>query len=390
LPSYEQWHLDVLTHGDLDDYWRRPGYGPELFYDQHADVPTVYFGGWYDSYARSTCLNFVELSQRKRSPQYLIMGPWTHGTRSAELSYAGDVDFGREAAIDSMNELRLVWFDCWLKGLATGAEKAPRVRIFVMGGGSGRRNAEGRLDHGGTWRDEQAWPLARTRFTPYYLHPDGLLSPEKPAVRAASTSFTFDPAHPVPTIGGNLSAGEPVLIAGAYDQRGDPRFFGCEDTLPLAARPDVLVFQTPLLAQDLEVAGPLTVHLWVSSSAVDTDITVKLLDVYPPNGDYPEGFALNLTDSILRLRYRNSREQPENLTPGQPTPIIIEMYPTSNRFLAGHRLRLDISSSNFPRFDVNPNTGEPLGYHTRLEKAHNTIYHDADHPSHVLLPVIPG
>ncbi len=391
LPSYEQWHLDVLTHGDLDEYWHRPGYGPELFYDEHADVPTVYFGGWYDSYARSTCTNYVELSERKNSPQTLIMGPFTHGTGSAEVSHAGDVDFGRDAAIYDMNELRLHWYDYWLKGEETGVAQAKPVQIFVMGGGSGQRNSDGRLDHGGHWRAEDEWPLARTAWTHYYLQADGGLSPDSPTPtkQERQSSFTFDPANPVPTIGGNLSAGDPVLVAGAYDQRGDERFFGYSGSLPLAARPDVLVFQTPPLEEDIEVTGPLTVRLWISSTAIDTDFTVKLLDVHPPNGDYPEGFAMNVTDSIQRARYRNSREQAEFLEPGIPTPLTIEMYPTSNVFAQGHRIRLDISSSNFPRFDVNPNTGEPLGRHTRLEEAHNTVFHEPGKPSHIVLPVIP-
>lgn len=391
LPSYEQWHLDVLTHGDLDEYWERPGYGPELFYNEHADVPTVYFGGWYDSYARSTCTNYVELSERKDSPQTLIMGPFTHGTGSAEVSHAGDVDFGREAAIYDMNELRLHWYDHWLKGEETGAAHTKPVQIFVMGGGTGLRNSDGRLDHGGQWRAEDEWPLARTQWTPFYLHADGGLSADTPSPtkQERQSSFTFDPANPVPTIGGNLSAGDPVLVAGAYDQRGDERFFGYSGNLPLAARPDVLVFQTPPLEEDIEVTGPLTLKLWVSSTAVDTDFTVKLLDVHPPNGDYPEGFAMNITDSIQRARYRNSREKAEMLEPGVTTPLTIEMYPTSNVFAKGHRIRLDVSSSNFPRFDVNPNTGEPLGRHTRLEEAHNTVFHEPGRPSHIVLPVIP-
>ena len=388
VPSYEQWHLDVLTHGDLDEYWRRPGYGPELYYDQHADVPTVYFGGWYDSYARSTCTNYVELTERKESQQALIMGPFTHGTGSAEVSHAGDVDFGRDAAIYDMNELRLHWFDYWLKGKETGAAHTKPVQIFVMGGGSGKRNSDGRLDHGGHWRAEDEWPLARTQWTPFYLHADGDLSPAAPSSGSRASSFTFDPANPVPTIGGNLSAGDPVLVAGAYDQRGDERFFGYTGSLPLAARPDVLVFQTPPLAKDIEVTGPLTVKLWISSTAVDTDFTVKLLDVHPPNGDYPQGFAMNVTDSIQRARYRDSRESAEFLTPDTPTPLTIVMYPTSNVFARGHRIRLDISSSNFPRFDVNPNTGEPLGRHTRLEEAHNTVFHEPGRASHIVLPVI--
>ena len=289
-----------------------------------------------------------------------------------------------------MNELRLHWYDYWLKGEETGAGHTKPVQIFVMGGGSGTRNSDGRLDHGGQWRAEDEWPLARTQWTPYYLHADGGLGAETPSPGIRESSFTFDPANPVPTIGGNLSAGDPVLVAGAYDQRGDERFFGYTGSLPLAARPDVLVFQTPPLEEDVEVTGPLTLKLWISSTAVDTDFTVKLLDVHPPNGDYPQGFAMNVTDSIQRARYRNSREEAEYLEPNVPTALTIEMYPTSNVFARGHRIRVDISSSNFPRFDVNPNTGEPLGRHTRLEEAHNTVFHEPGQPSHIVLPVIPS
>jgi putative CocE/NonD family hydrolase len=176
---------------------------------------------------------------------------------------------------------------------------------------------------------------------------------------------------------------------GGYDQRCRPGLYGCQDTLPLAARHDILVFDTPPLAADTEVTGPISVHLWAASSAVDTDFTAKLLDVYPPSADYPDGYALNIGDSIIRARYREDRATPRLLTPGEVYPFEIVLYPTSNVFARGHRIRLDISSSNYPRFDVNPNTGEPLGRSRRLLVAENTIHHDAARPSHVTLPIVP-
>jgi putative CocE/NonD family hydrolase len=163
-----------------------------------------------------------------------------------------------------------------------------------------------------------------------------------------------------------------------------------EEALPLAARHDVLVFQTPPLTADLEVTGPIEVALWAASSCVDTDFTAKLIDAHPPNADYPDGYAMNLTDSIVRGRYRDDRTRATPLTPGAIVRFTITLYPTSNRFLRGHRIRLDISSSNFPRFDVNPNTGDALGGHRRTLVAQNTVYHDATRPSHVILPLIPG
>jgi putative CocE/NonD family hydrolase len=174
---------------------------------------------------------------------------------------------------------------------------------------------------------------------------------------------------------------------GAFDQRGRRDFLGCQDTQPLNSRADVLTYQTPPLEGEMEVTGPIEMHLWASSSAVDTDFTAKLIDVYPPNDDYPDGLAINLTDSIIRARYRNGYEQPEMMSLGKPYEFVFQLYPTSNIFKKGHRIRLDISSSNWPRFDVNPNTGGPLGLEQRYEIAHQAVYHDADHPSHILLPV---
>jgi hypothetical protein len=245
------------------------------------------------------------------------------------------------------------------------------------------------MEHDGYWRDEKAWPLPDTKLTPYYIHADGSLSsrlPNQPTNEP--TRYTYNPRDPVPTMGGGISAAEPIMRNGAFDQRGRLDFYGCKDTLPLAMRSDVLVFQTPPLENDVEVTGHITVKLWASSSAKDTDFTAKLIDAHPPNADYPDGFAMNLTDSIIRARYRNSWSEPELLTPHQPYLFTFELYPTSNVFKAGHRIRLDISSSNFPRFDVNPNTGGPLGAERRIEVAQQAIYHDTEHPSCVVLPII--
>jgi putative CocE/NonD family hydrolase len=388
LPSYERWVLDLFSHGEYDAYWRQRGYAISQYYDEHADVPTLYLGGWYDSYARATCENFVALSKRKRSRQVLLMGPWTHGGWG--VSNAGEVDFGTHSVIN-YNDVRLAWFDHFLKGKRTEVATWAPVRIFVMGAGEsgdGRPNYQGRLNHGGAWRDETDWPLPDTRFTPYYLHAGGALSPVRPDAPAAPPRFTFDSRDPVPTIGGGISAADPVIGPGAFDQRGRPDFFGCRDTLPLNARADVLTFQTAPLERDLEVTGPIEVTLYAASSARDTDFTAKLIDVHPPSADYPEGLAINLTDSVIRARYRNGWEQPEVLDPDQVYAFTFPLYPTSNVFRRGHCIRVDVISSNFPRFDVNPNTGGALGVERRFEVAHQAIYHDAAHPSHVVLPLI--
>ncbi len=194
----------------------------------------------------------------------------------------------------------------------------------------------------------------------------------------------------MPSIGGTITSGAPVMVGGAFDQREGPRFFGSREPYrALADRPDVLVFQTQPLSEDVEVTGPITANLWISSDCPDTDFTIKLVDVHPPNPDYPEGFAMNLTDGILRARYRDSWERPSMMTRGEVYRIRVEAFPTSNRFVRGHRIRLDISSSNFPHFDVNPNTGEPEAKAMSMRVATNRVYLDRNRPSHVVLPMIP-
>ncbi len=390
LPSYEQWAIDLQTRAAYDDYWRQRGYAIHEYYGEHADVPTVYFGAWYDSYARATVENFLALNRLKRSPQRLVMGPWTHGVRADE-DFAGDVSFG-PAALEHYNGMRLRWFDQWLKGMDTGVADQPAVRIFVMGGGSGRKvhdvlGLNGRIDHGGQWRFERQWPPAGAHETPWYLHPGGTLAPHKPEAKGGASTFRCDPRDPVPTVGGCISVGFEFMPPGGFDQRARFPLAGGE-VLPLAARSDVLVFVSEPLAEAVEVTGSPTVRLWVSSSARDTDFTAKLIDLYPPSADYPEGYALNISDSIIRMRFRDSWTNPQPLTPGEVYEASIPFYPISNLFARGHRIRLDISSSNFPRFDLNPNTGGPLGEPGAMVVADNTVHHAAARPSHIVLPVV--
>ncbi len=393
-PEYESYVFDQWEHGTFDGFWKQLGIYAQGFYGQFCDAPMVHMSSWYDPYPRTATDNYVGLAKAKRGPVRLILGPWTHGDRS--LTYAGDVDFGPEATLDGHLApdhltLRLRWFDAWLKGARNGVATEPAVRLFVMGGGTGRKTPSGRMDHGGRWRAEANWPIPDARAATYHLHGDGRLALVAPAADAKPRSFDFDPDRPVPSVGGNITSGEPVMRGGAYDQREGATVFG--STAPgraLADRPDVLVFQTEPLAGDLEVTGAITARLWVSSDGPDTDFTIKLIDVHPPNADYPQGYAMNLTDGILRLRYRTSFEHPQMLAKGEVAEILVECFPTSNLFKAGHRIRLDVSSSNFPHFDVNPNTGAAEGAAGPRRIARNTVWLDHARPSHVVLPVIPA
>jgi uncharacterized protein len=385
VPEYERWLIEAMRHGDDDAFWKQPGYSVVDNVERYADVPVYHVTGWYDSWCRQNVLNWQALSKAKKAPQKLIIGPWTHGAQGR--NFAGEIEFPPEAAL-AFNDWRLRWFAHWLNDMDNGVEGEAPVKLFIMGGGDGRKSEKGRLRHGGHWRDEQAFPLARTRFTPFYLKPDGSLSRERP--NAAAITFRFDPAKPVPTIGGNLSSVGGLLEAGGFDQRTRKETLFATEQLPLSERRDVLVYQTEPLAENIEVTGPVVVTLYVSSTAVDTDFTAKLIDVYPSNPDYPFGFDLNIGDSITRMRYRNSLEKSELMEPGKVYRVAIHLYPTANVFAKGHRIRLDVSSSNFPRFDINPNTGEPLQQYRRMVPADNTVYHDGERASHVVLPIIPA
>jgi putative CocE/NonD family hydrolase len=347
-------------------------------------------GGWYDSWAGNTTANYTALHKTLKSDVYLIMGPWIHGAQGNHSH--GQVEFGAEAAIADQLAWRREWFDHWMKGLQNSVGKvapfATKVRIFVMGKGDGHKDEKGHLFHGGAWREENEWPLARTRYTPFYLQAGGSLSAEKSATLKASTSYESDPHNPVPTLGGNISSGDGIMQQGAWDQRGSDKFWNWTRPLPLSARNDVVVFQTEPLAADVEVTGEIEVKLWASSSALDTDFTAKLIDVYPASTDWPGGFDLNIGDGIVRARFRDSLKEEKLMEPGKVYPFTIKLYPSSNVFKKGHRIRVDIASSNFPRFDVNPNTGEPLAQNRRTVIATNTLHHDAEHPSHIILPLI--
>ena len=271
-------------------------------------MPSVYSGGWYDSYTRATCESFMAFSEAMSSPQYLLMGPWTHGEVTLDRSWSGDVDFGPTAPTSgnlapSISDLRMRFFDHTLKGLDSGWGEMPPVKMFVMGGGTGRRILSDRMDHGGEWRDESRWPPAGSEQQEWYLQHDGALSIEAAGEDGGSSSYLFDPAHPVPSISANVSslreyvAEDPTLksqiwpptqrsreliMPGGADQRTRPDVMGAEPPyLPTASRSDVLSFRTEPLAEDVEASGPVTVRLFVSTDAPDTDFTAALLDCYP-------------------------------------------------------------------------------------------------------------
>lgn len=384
-PDYESYLFEQWTHGVFDAFWQQLGIWTEGWYERYARVACVHMSSWFDPYALSAVTNYCGLRRAGRQAR-LILGPWTHGDRSDRVF--GDVDFGAAAPLDSWAgdwpSYRRRFFDHVLKG---SVFLEPRVRVFVMGGGSGRRTETGHLDHGGRWVGADEWPLPGTDFVAYHLDADMRLAPE-PAREDAALSFDFDPCRPVPTIGGAFSSLEPIAQAGAFDQREAPAFFGCTPPyLPLASRSDVLVFQTAPLHDPVQIVGPVEAELWVSTDGPDTDFTAKLIDVHPPSPDYPCGYAMNLTDGILRLRYAEDPSRPRLRRSGEVVPIRIILFPTANLFLPGHRIRLDISSSNFPKFDVNPNTGEPEGMARRRRVAFNTLWVGGARPSRVVLPI---
>jgi putative CocE/NonD family hydrolase len=389
-PDYEAYLFEQWTHGADGPFWRQLGIATGVYHDRYSKAAMVHMSSWWDPYPLTATGNYGGLKRAGRGPQRLILGPWTHGDRSDQ--HFGDVDFGPTAPLDSWagdwRAYRLGFFDHVVRGRAWDE---PAARVFVMGGGSGRRNAAGRLDHGGRWITATDWPLPQAEPAAFHLRAQGGLTRARPAENEAPLSYDFDPARPVPTIGGAMSSLEPVASAGAWNQVEAAEFFGCSSPyLPLASRSDVLVFQTDPLPEAVEVIGPIEVTLFVATDGPDTDFTAKLIDVYPASADYPRGYAMNLTDGIFRLRYAEDPENPRMRTPGEVTRITITLFPTANRFMPGHRVRLDVSSSNFPKFDVNPNTGEAEGLSRRRRVAVNTVFVDADRPSAVTLPIVPG
>jgi putative CocE/NonD family hydrolase len=360
-PYYRDW----IEHERNDDYWRRwkvsDSYGK-------MTVKALHGGGWHDIFLKGSIGNYVGLRREAataeaREGQRLLVGPWAHAETSPE-GKVGDVTFGKSAVLN-MSRTILDWSDYALKGKANEYATGAPVRIFVMGEN--------------VWRDEQEFPLARARTTRFFLKSNRgpetgagrrVLETNPPGESLAET-FVYDPHDAAPTIGGRLCCGQ-ALPPGPFDQR------------PLESRKDILVFSTPPLGKDIEVTGFIALELYAASSAVDTDFTAILADVEP------SGYARFLTDGVVRARYRNSTDKAEPIVPGKIYKYTLDLWATSNLFKAGHRIRLYVSSSNFPRFNRNLNTGEPVLGATRMEKATQTIYHDADHPSALVLPVIPS
>ena len=418
VPPLEETLIDYYTRGAYDDYWSRIEHDYTRYWDQHADVPGTFSTGWYDPFPAADSEYYASMAAKNTAPQRLVIGPWSHVGMRGDATFCHDVDFGPASVwgVQRYFEEQLEFFGRWLPDDATGQPdgEAP-VRIFVMGGGSGRRTAEGKLDHGGAWRDESEWPLGAARRD-VVLPPRRRLALDRGAGgRRRATALHLRPGAPRPDDrrpllrGRRASRGRRRDGAGvvalpqpgaAAPRRAHPRArptrrrrrrsSARREPYPrLSERPDVLVFQTEPLAEPVEVTGPMTVHLWVSSSALDTDFTAKLVDVHPANEDYPEGYDMLLNDSIIRCRYREGFDREVLLEPGVPVPVTITLPPTSNLFDTGHRIRVDISSSNWPRLDVNPNTGEPIGRHTHQVVAEQTVFLDAERPSRIVLPVIP-
>ncbi len=369
LKEVAPWYYEWLEHPDDGPYW---DFADVTRAHPKVTTPALNFSAWYDSNygPLGAIANYNGMREKgatdlARRGQRLILGPWDHGDPTEYETKVGEIDFGPNMTFDYYS-LVIKWHDRWLKEIRNGVDEGPPVRIFVMGDN--------------VWRAENEWPLKRTLYVPYYLHSggrantaagDGSLSTAAPAAAAAGAEeppdrYVYDPHRPVVV--------ENFEKMGPYDHS------------KMQSRQDMLVYTTEPLAEDVEVTGPITVNLWAASSAVDTDFAVMLCDVYP------DGRAYNLAPNeagFLRARYRKSESAPELLTPNEPTEFVIGQMVTSNVFKKGHRIRLQVTSSRFPSFDRNPNTGDPFGASSRVIVARQTILHDAVHPSRVVLPLIP-
>ncbi len=349
-------YRESMEHPADDNYWKSASTREHI---KDIKIPVFAVGGWYDNYVESDLAAFAALHKQSGLNRVLI-GPWPH---NMSIPFK-NVSFGGPLTLP-IRRFQLQWFDHWLKGLDTPVMEQPPVEIFVMGAN--------------TWRQESEWPPARTRRVRFYLssnghanslYGDGSLA-SSPRLHEVPDQFTYDPMKPVPTMGGAVCCNPAIFPWGPMDQR------------PVERRRDVLVYtSTPLIA-DMEVTGSVEVVLRAASNAPDTDFTAKLVDVYP-NGE-----ARNLTDGILRARYRDSLEKTKLMKSGDVYRLAIDAGVTSNLFRKGHRIRVEISSSNFPRFDRNLNSGRVVEDETVVRRANQLIYHDRSHHSYITLPVIP-
>jgi putative CocE/NonD family hydrolase len=356
--------LDWLAHPTYDDYWKRWSIEEHF---QDIKVPQLTIAAWYDIFLGGSLRNYMGVKQQggsdiARQGQWLMV---TIGGHAGDGRKVGDVDFGPAAAFNE-EEITLAWYDHIFLNRANDFASSKRVKLFVLGANQ--------------WREEEDWPISRSRETRYYLHSSGKANSLGgdgnltlvPPHQEPNDHYIYDPANPVPTIGGPLCCAQQRLVPGPHDQR------------PAEARGDVLIYSTTPMTQDVEVTGPIKLELFAKSSAVDTDFTAKLVDVWP------DGFAQNLTEGIVRARYRESQEKAEFINPGQVYKFTVDLWATSNVFKKGHVLRLEVSSSNFPRFDRNMNTGEEQARAQKYVSATNTIYHDGEHPSALILPIVPN
>ena len=349
-----QFMRDWIAHPTYDEYWERIKITDDL---DKINVPAMIISGWYDIFVKQNTEYINNTNELNIKNQHIIIGPWGHGPHGE----FGELKYDNHTAID-LQDFELQWFDHWAKGIDNGVEKIPPVQIYVMG-----KNY---------WRDENEFPLARTNYTKYFLHSNGsantsngngVLNIQAP-LEEKSDSYIYDPENPVPTNGGAILFYE----AGAFDQT------------EIEKREDVLVYSTETLKDEVEVTGPVKLVLYASTDARDTDFTAKLVDVHL------DGKAYNLCDGIIRARYNESRMIENLLEPGKIYKYEIDLWPTSNVFLEGHKIRVEISSSNFPRFDRNQNTGNEFGMDVEIKTANQKIYHTEEYPTHIVLPVIPN
>ena len=361
--SIAPYYLDWLAHPDYDNYWKQ--WSIEENFSKIA-VPMLQVGGWYDIFSDGTLRNYMGVkahgaTEAARTGQRLLMQIGGHAGFGRRI---GDVDFGPHALEYTDTSVILDWYDYLFKGVHNHFATDKPVTLFVMGANE--------------YRQEDDWPPPQARYVKYFLHSggkanslrgDGSLGTLGPKSEP-SDSYLYDPANPVPTIGGPLCCAQELMEPGPRDQRSAEN------------RDDVLTYSMGPLAEDLEVTGPVRLTLFVKSTAVDTDFTGKLVDVAP------DGFAMDVAEGILRMRYRDSQEHARLMNPGETYQISVDLWSTSNVFLRGHILRLDVSSSNFPRFDRNMNTGEEIKFAHRFVSAKNTILHDAEHPSALILPIV--